>query len=137
MAAPAGDVWEIATDPYHLPRWWPATSRVERVSRAGWTSVFTSPRGRTVRADYSVVTTEPPRRAHWRQDLDGTPFARLFSAVEYELSLAEAGGGRTEVALTVTQRARGFARFGGLQLKLAARRQLDQALEALAGAVEL
>lgn len=138
IAAPAKEVWRLATDPYHLPRWWPATQRVERVSRTGWTSVFVTPRGRTVRADYSVATTEPGRRARWRQEVEGTPFERLFSAVEYELRL-EVPRGRpdaTEVELIVEQQARGWARLGQIQLKGAAKRQLDGALAGLAEALE-
>ena len=138
VAAPAKEVWRLATDPYHLPRWWPATQRVERVSRTGWTSVFTTPRGRTVRADYSIATTEPGRRARWRQDVEGTPFERLFASVEYELRLAVPAGRPdvTEVELVVEQQARGWARFGGIQLRGAAKRQLDGALAGLAAALE-
>lgn len=135
IAAPVLDVWALATDPHHLPRWWPATQRVENVSRAGWTSVAMTPRGRTVRADYSVATTEPPSLARWRQDLDGTPFERLFSALSYELRLAPHDGG-TEVSIEVDQQPRGWARLGVLQLRGAARRQLDSALEGLAALME-
>lgn len=135
IAAPARDVWALVTDPHHLPRWWPATQRVENVSRAGWTSVSMTPRGRTVRADYSVATTEPPRLARWRQDLDGTPFERLFSSLTYELRLAPADQA-TEVSIEVDQAPRGWARLGVLQLRGAARRQLDTALEGLAALTE-
>lgn len=135
IAAPVGAVWALATDPHHLPRWWPATQRVENVSPAGWTTVSMTPRGRTVRADYSVATTEPPHLARWRQDLEGTPFARLFSALGYELRLA-AGEGGTEMSIQVDQQPRGWARLGVLQLRGAAKRQLDSALESLAGIVE-
>jgi len=135
IAAPVEDVWSVATDAHQLPRWWPATQRVESVSRAGWTSVAVTPRGRTVRADFSVATTEPRSLARWRQDLDGTPFERLFAAVTYELRFAPAGDG-TEVTIEVDQQPRGWARFGGLQLRGAARRQLATALERLAEAVE-
>jgi len=138
VAAPAKEVWRVATDPYHLPRWWPATQRVERVTKAGWTSVFTTPRGRTVRADYTISTTEPGRRARWRQQVEGTPFERLFASVEYELRLAVVAGrpDATEVELVVDQQARGWARFGAVQLKRASGRQLDRALTGLAEAVE-
>ncbi len=135
IAAPVGDLWSLATDPHHLPRWWPATQRVENVSPAGWTTVSMTPRGRTVRADYSVATTEPPHLARWRQDLEGTPFERLFSALTYELHLVGDGDG-TEMSIAVDQQPRGWARLGVLQLRGAARRQLDSALEALAQIVE-
>ena len=135
IAAPVEDVWSLATDPHHLPRWWPATQRVENVSPAGWTTVSMTPRGRTVRADYSVATTEPPHLARWRQDLEGTPFARLFSALSYELSLSPGEGG-TEMSIQVDQQPRGWARLGVIQLRGAAKRQLDYALESLADIVD-
>lgn len=135
VAARIDDVWRIAADPHRLPLWWPQTQRVESVSRAGWTSVFTTPRGRTVRADYSLATTEPPTLARWRQDVEGTPFERIFKAVAYELRLAPAGEG-TQVELEVDQQPAGWARFGRLQLRRAAGRQLATALSALAEAVE-
>jgi uncharacterized protein YndB with AHSA1/START domain len=27
------EVWNLISDPYNLPRWWPRTSRVESVDR--------------------------------------------------------------------------------------------------------
>ena len=131
IAAPVRTVWSLATDPAHLPRWWPATQRVENVNRGGWTLVFSTPRGRTVRADFSLSTTEPPRLARWRQDLEGTPFARIFASVDYELRLAGEDGA-VQAELSVDQRYSGMARFGRFQLRRAARRQLDEALAGLA-----
>lgn len=148
IGAPVEEVWRLATEFGHLPSWWPATERVEGVSKTGWTSVATSPRGRAVRADYSVRTTEPPLLARWRQDVEGTPFGRLFASVDYELRLepvADDGGsgprgrrsaGVTRASFTVSQEARGWARFGRIQLKLAARRQLETALAGLAELAE-
>ena len=135
IAAPTRMVWSLATDPTHLPRWWPGTQRVENVNRGGWTLVFSTPRGRTVRADYALRTTEPPRLARWRQELDGTPFARIFASVEYELRLGGSDGA-VEVELSVDQRYAGWARFGRFQLRRAARRQLDDALAGLAALAE-
>lgn len=135
IAAPIADVWRLATDPHHLPRWWPATDRVEGVSPAGWTSVLSTPRGRTVRADYSVAATDPPVLARWRQDLAGTPFERLFSELSYELRLTGRDDG-TEAVLALVQQPRRWARLGRIQLRGAAGRQLDAALAALAVLVE-
>ena len=48
---PSREVWELVSDPYSLPRWWPRTSRVENVERkAGgrrsqWTKVLETSRG--------------------------------------------------------------------------------------------
>ena len=135
VRAEIGDVWRLASDPDHLARWWPATQRVERVSATGWTSVFTTPRGRTVRADYQKSHSEPGSVARWRQELEGTPFARVFARVEYELRLAPSSGG-TVVRLQIDQRPRGWARLGRLQLRRAAVRRLDDALAGLAALLE-
>ena len=45
IAAPASALWAVITDPYHLPRWWPNTQRVENVSEGepgerSWTQVL-------------------------------------------------------------------------------------------------
>ena len=135
MAAPVDDVWRIVRDPYHLPRWWPRTQRVEGVSAGGWTSVLLTDKGRSVRADYRVELTRAGERRRWSQEVIGTPFEKLFREVVYEVALAPAAVG-TEVGLEVHQRPVGWARFGGLMLRRAARRQLDEALEELAGLLE-
>ena len=135
VAAPADEIWRIVRDPYHLPRWWPRTERVEGVSGTGWTSVLTTDRGRAVRADYRVEASQGRERRRWAQELDGTPFERLFSEVVTELVLTPAGE-RTEVGIEVRQSPRGLARFGGFMLRRATRRQLDAALTGLAGLVE-
>jgi uncharacterized protein YndB with AHSA1/START domain len=147
IGAPVEEVWRLASDPAYLAAWWPATERTEGSSRTGWTSVTTSPRGRAVRADYSLVTTEPPTRGRWRQEVEGTPFGRLFDSLEYELRLepvAEGGegprgrrsAGVTRASVVLEQRPRGWARLGGLQIKRAAGRALDRALADLAGLAE-
>jgi uncharacterized protein YndB with AHSA1/START domain len=135
VAAPADEVWRIVRDPYHLPRWWPRTQRVEGVSSAGWTSVLVTDKGRSVRADYRVEASKGGERRRWSQELEGTPFERLFGEVIYDLSLARGGDG-TEVAIEMRQKPRGWARFGGLMLRRAGRRQLDEALDGLAGLLE-
>ena len=136
VAAPVDDVWRIVRDPYHLPRWWPRTERVEGVSDAGWTSVLTSDRGRAVRADYRVQASRGRELRRWAQELAGTPFERIFASLVTELVLTPAGS-QTVVGIEVTQRPRGWARFGGFILRRATRRrQLDAALAGLAGLVE-
>lgn len=135
VGAPVDEVWRIIRDPYHLPRWWPKTQRVEGVSSGGWTSVLVTERGRSVRADYRVEASRGGERRAWSQELAGTPFERLFGEVVYEMVLAPAGKG-TEVALETRQKPRGWARFGGLMLRRAARRQLDEALAGLAALLE-
>jgi uncharacterized protein YndB with AHSA1/START domain len=133
-AAPE-DVWAVVGDPHHLPRWWPRTERVEAVDEDAWTSVLRSERGKVVRADYRVEAHEPPRRRAWALDLAGSPFARLLTEHRTEVALAEAGGA-TAVTITVVQSGRGTARLGGVMLRRATRRSLDDALAALAEALE-
>jgi len=135
VPAPRDEVWAVVGDPHHLPRWWPLTERVEAVDEEAWTSVLRSARGKAVRADYRVEAHEPPRRRAWSQQLVGTPFERLLREHRFEVALADAGEG-TAVTLSVTQRGRGTARLGSWVARRATRRQLDAALDALAGTVD-
>ena len=130
VAAPLEEVWTVASDPYRLPRWWPRTERVEAVTERGWTSVLVTERGRSVRADYTVIESTPPTLRRWSLDVEGSPFAKLLVTDEIELRLAAADGG-TDVALTQRQRPRGWARLGVVVLRRAAKRTLDDALAAL------
>jgi uncharacterized protein YndB with AHSA1/START domain len=135
VAAPLDDVWQVVRDPYHLPRWWPRTQRVEGVSSAGWTSVLVTDKGRSVRADYRVELTKSGERRRWSQEVAGTPFEKLFREVVYEIALSPGSAG-TEVGLDVHQKPVGWARFGGVMLRRAARTQLDDALKGLAELLE-
>jgi uncharacterized protein YndB with AHSA1/START domain len=128
-AAPA-DVWQTAGDPHHLARWWPRVSRVEAVHADGFTEVLRSDRGATVRADFTVEERRAPELVRWRQEVDGTPFERMLASSVTTVELAPTDGG-TSVSLRLEQRLRGLARFGGFLVRRAARRQLDDALEAL------
>ena len=92
-------------------------------------------KGRSVRADYRVEASKGGERRRWAQELTGTPFEKLFREVVYEVALAPADAG-TDVGIEVHQKPVGWARFGGLMLRRAARRQLDEALERLAGLLE-
>jgi uncharacterized protein YndB with AHSA1/START domain len=91
VPAPVEDVWRVAADPHHLPRWWPLCERVESVDATAWTSVLRSDRGKIVRADYRVVEHDPPRRRAWTLELAGGPFERLLSEHRTELSLEPEG----------------------------------------------
>jgi uncharacterized protein YndB with AHSA1/START domain len=130
VPAPLEAVWAVVGDPFQLPRWWPLTERVESVADDAWTSVLRSDRGRAVRADYLVEAHEPPRRRAWAQQLAGTPFEKLLRELRTEVALTQAGAD-TEVTLTVEQRARGTAKLGGLMLRRATARRLDEALAGL------
>jgi uncharacterized protein YndB with AHSA1/START domain len=134
IAAPQQQVWELVSDPYHLPRWWPTVQRVEDVSDDAWTTVATSSRGRAVRFDWSRVYADPPERIVWRQELAQTPFERFLRESVTGVILQD-GGGSTKVELRIVRKLRGLARFGGLQMRFAVRRELDAALDGLESAL--
>jgi uncharacterized protein YndB with AHSA1/START domain len=128
-AAPE-EIWKLVSDPQHLPRWWPSVSRVEDASPEAWTTVLSSPRGKSVRADYTLVEVQPLERLVWRQEVEESPFERILREAVTEVTL-EPGAGGTEVSIKLRQRPRGFARLGFVQLRRAAARQLDGALDGL------
>jgi uncharacterized protein YndB with AHSA1/START domain len=131
VGAPREEVWEVVSDPYHLPRWWPRVERVEEVTDDAWTKVMISSRGRAVRLDYTRLESEPPRRLVWRHEVDESPFERLLADSITEIELEPAGDRGTAVRMTMDQRLRGKARFGRMMVRRAARRQLDDALDGL------
>jgi uncharacterized protein YndB with AHSA1/START domain len=134
LDAPSQEVWAVVADPHHLPRWWPRATRVEDVTGERWTMVLATAKGRSVRADYRVVSSEPPRRRRFAQELAGSPFERLLRSSEIEIALAESDGG-TDVTMELSQKLRGASRLGGFMFRGAARRTLDEALESLERAV--
>ena len=134
IAAAPDVVWELVSDPYHLPRWWPTVQRVEDVSDDAWTTVATSSRGRAVRFDWSRVYFNPPERIVWRQELAQTPFER-FLRESVTGVIVEPAGRVTSVELRTVRRLRGLARFGGWQMRRAVRRELDGALDGLEAAL--
>jgi uncharacterized protein YndB with AHSA1/START domain len=135
VGAPLEQVWGLVSDPFHLPRWWPATARVEDVGDDAWTSVLRTPSGKTVRADFTRVERRPQRAIGWRQELEESPFERVFSAAETQIELEEQGENATRVALTSNERLRGRYRLGGWLVRRAARRRLDEALDGIERAV--
>jgi uncharacterized protein YndB with AHSA1/START domain len=130
-AAPA-EVWGVVSDPTRLAAWWPGVSRVEEASRDAWTAVLVSKTGKSVRADYSLVEAEEPDRVLWRHEVAASPFERLLRESTTEIALQPADTGGTKVRLTLNQRPRGWARFSPFQLRAAAHRQAESALEGLA-----
>jgi uncharacterized protein YndB with AHSA1/START domain len=130
VSAAPEEVWRVVADPWRLPAWWPGVTRVEEATPEAWTTVMTSDKGRAVRADYTRVAAEEPHRLVWRQELAETPFERLLTESATELALTPDGGG-TRVQLGLVQRPRGWARFAPLQLRAAARRQVQEALDGL------
>jgi uncharacterized protein YndB with AHSA1/START domain len=131
IAGPPEELWQVVSDPYHLPRWWPGVLRVEEASAGAWTKVLTTPKRKSVRADYSVVRAEAPRLLTWRQEVEETPFERILSESLTDISL-EPDGADTRVELRARLRLRGLSRLGALQIRRATARQLDEALDGLA-----
>ena len=136
IAAPLDQVWELVSDPYSLPRWWPRTSRVENVDRkpegrrSQWTKVLETAEGRGVRADYRCLSSARGERYVWEQQLAGSPFERHLRRSVVEIGLRGLGEG-TEVSLTLEQKLRGMSRLGSPMMRSGQRKTLDQALDGL------
>ena len=140
VSASPSEVWELISDPYSLPRWWPRTSRVESVDRKSggrrshWTKVLITAEGRGVRADYRCVSAAEPERYVWEQELEGTPFARHLSESRVEIALRPDGDGTT-VSLTSAQKLRGMSRLGGPMMRGGQKKILDEALDGIEAAL--
>ena len=135
LSAPAPAVWRVLADPYALPRWWPLVRRVEGVGPRGWTTVLGKPGSRGVRADQRLEASEPERLRRWALVVPDSPFERVLRASVTEARLEPAAGG-TRLTLELSQAAHGWARLGWVMLRRAGRRQLDEALDGMARAVE-
>lgn len=143
IAAPPERVWELVSDPYSLPRWWPRTTRVESVDRkpegrrSQWTKVLQTAEGRGVRADFRCLSSAEGERYVWEQQLGGTPFERHLRSSTVEVAL-RAKGDATEVRLRSEQKLRGLSRLGSPIMRGGQNKILDEALDglerALAGA---
>jgi uncharacterized protein YndB with AHSA1/START domain len=136
IAARREKVWDLVSDPHHLPRWWPRAARVEDVSgdpgsrRARWTVVLETAKGSGVRADYRCTSAARAERFIWQQDLEGTPFERIVAASETGVELSEQGDG-TQVLLYTNEKLRGLSRLGSFMMRGAAKRRLDEALDGI------
>jgi uncharacterized protein YndB with AHSA1/START domain len=135
IAAPAGALWSVISDPYHLPRWWPRTTRVENVTGsepAGqrWTQVLETRDGRGIRADYRCTNAARERRYAFEQLLEGTPFEGILRSARTEIQL-EPGDAETEVTVVSDQRLRGLSRLGSPMMRRAVGRTLSEALSGL------
>jgi uncharacterized protein YndB with AHSA1/START domain len=134
--ASPGAVWELISDPYNLPRWWPRTIRVENVERTAagkrsqWTKVLETSEGRGVRADYRCLSSAQGERYVWEQQLGDTPFERILRSSVLEIGLAPADS-QTDVRLTSRQTLRGMSRLGSPMMRRATARTLDEALSGI------
>jgi uncharacterized protein YndB with AHSA1/START domain len=136
IAAPVEEVWELISDPYSLPRWWPRTGRVESVDRkpegkrSQWTKVLETAEGRGVRADYRCLSSAEGERYVWEQQLAGSPFERHLRSSVVEIGIRREEDG-TLVSLTSEQKLRGMSRLGSPMMRGGQRKILDQALDGL------
>lgn len=136
IAAPLDEVWQLVSDPYSLPRWWPRTSRVESVDRkpegrrSQWTKVLQTAEGRGVRADYRCLSSAEGERYVWEQQLAGSPFERHLRRSIVEIGLRAAADG-TEVSIVSEQKLRGMSRLGSPMMRGGQGKMLDQALDGL------
>jgi len=136
IAAPRDEVWELVSDPYSLPRWWPRAGRVENVDRkpegkrSQWTKVLETAEGRGVRADYRCLSSATGERYVWEQQLTGSPFERHLRRSVVEIGLRDGNGG-TEVSLTSEQKLRGMSKLGSPMMRGGQGKILDQALDGL------
>lgn len=140
LQAPVGEVWNLVSDPYNLPRWWPRTARVENVAvkpggkRTQWTKVLQTGEGRGVRADFRCLSSAECERYVWEQELEGTPFERHLKALRVEIGMRERGGG-TEVSLTEEQSLKGMSKLGSPLMRRARKDVLDEALDGIEAAL--
>src|ERR1700678_2555463 len=91
IAAPAGELWDVISDPHHLPRWWPRVTRVEDVEEDAFTEVMKTRKGKLVRADFKVLARDDAARSlTWAQLLEGSPLARVLKSAETTVRLEPA-----------------------------------------------
>ena len=131
-----GDVWDLISDPYNLPRWWPRTGRVENVDRkqggrrSQWTKVLETAEGRGVRADYRCLSSAEGERYVWEQQIEGTPFERHLRRSTVEIALSGEGE-TTEVGISSTQTLRGMSRLGSPLMRGGQGKILSEALDGI------
>jgi uncharacterized protein YndB with AHSA1/START domain len=128
-------VWDVVSDPAHLPRWWPDVVRVEDATSLAWTKVLSTGKGNTVRADYTRTAAEAPHRLVWRQEVEESPFERILAESTTEIDLEPDGDADTLVRLRTVQKLRGMSRLGGFMFRRATGQKLEQALDGLERAV--
>lgn len=136
IAVPVEQVWDLISDPYSLPRWWPRTGRVENVEhksagrRSQWTKVLETSEGRGVRADYRCLSAAENERYVWEQQLEGTPFARHLRSSRIEIVLRERDDG-VQVNLSSVQALKGMSRLGSPMMRRGQGAILDEALDGI------
>jgi uncharacterized protein YndB with AHSA1/START domain len=137
IAMPPREVWELVSDPHHLPRWWPRVARVEGVEEGAYaetvfTEVLSGRNGRVLRADFAIILADPDEmRLRWMQLLRGTPFESVLTAAETDVRLSP-NGQATDVTVELRQCLRGvFPRLGSRRIAKAAAATITEALNGL------
>ena len=136
IQSPPGGVWEYATNPKNLPRWWPRTTSVRDLSGTGqkigsrWTQVLQAKSGKRIGANLICTLSDPPTVWRFEQETEGTPFERMMKTAWTEMRVRPDGGG-TEVELELGQKLRGLSILGGLFVRSASVKTAEQALESL------
>ena len=136
VGAPVDEVWQLVSDPYNLPRWWPRVGRVENVERKSggkrsqWTKVLETAEGRGVRAEYRCDSSAEKERDVWEQELEGTPFARHLRGSRVEIALRGRDEG-TQVSLASVQTLKGMSRMGSPMMRRGQGAILDEALDGI------
>ena len=139
--APAAKVWDLVSDPYNMPRWWPRCVRVEDVGggagtkRARWTAVMETEKGRTVRADFRCTSAAEGERYVFEQEIEGSPFERILQSSSTQIDLAANDDTRASVSLRSVQKLRGLSRLGSPMMRGGTGRNLDAALDGIEGAL--
>ncbi len=138
VPTPVSKVWDLVSDPYNMPRWWPRCVRVEDVGgtagqkRARWTAVMKTDKGSTVRADYRCTGATAEERYAWEQDLVGSPFERILASWSVQIELAPADDSASaRVTLRSMQKLRGLSRLGSPMMRGGSTRNLDAALDGI------
>jgi uncharacterized protein YndB with AHSA1/START domain len=141
IEAPVQKVWDLVSDPYHMPRWWPRCVRVEDVAggagakRTRWTAVMETEKGRSVRADFRCVSAAENRRYAWDQELEGTPFERILQSSSVQIDLEPDGDGETRISVRAEQRLRGLSRLGSPMMRTGTGRNLEAAIDGIEAAL--
>jgi uncharacterized protein YndB with AHSA1/START domain len=140
VAASVARVWDLVSDPYNLPRWWPRCVRVEDVAGGGarrsrWTAVMETEKGRSVRADFRCVSAAENERYVWEQELEGSPFERILAGSSVQIDLAPADDEGSKVSLRSVQKLRGLSRLGSPMMRGGTGRNLDAALDGIEAAL--
>jgi carbon monoxide dehydrogenase subunit G len=94
-----------------------------------------SGKGKMVRADFRLLNAVSLQRIVWAQQVENTPFARILTSAETEISLAgvaTSDAPKTEVTIELRQTLHGFlARLGSHLVRRAAGSTIEEALDGL------